>query len=143
MHGGRKIAGILTEASPGGCERDDAVVVGIGVNVRTRTFPHDLVGRAAALESLAGRRVDCAALCADLLVRLRRWRGRMADEGERLVVARWRALAPASRGAPVSWDAGGTRRRGVTAGVDDDGALLVSWGGRTERIVGGEVRWAP
>lgn len=138
---GRKIAGILTEALRDGSEQNDAVVVGIGVNVRARAFPPELAGRAAALESLAGRRVDRAALCADLLVRLHRWRRRMADEGESLVVGRWRALAPSSRGAPVAWDAGGTRCRGMTAGVDDDGALLVSCNGRTERIVGGEVRW--
>lgn len=137
----RKIAGILTEALPAGSGRDDAAVVGIGVNVGTRAFPPELAGRAAAIETVAGRRVDRAALCAELLVRLGRWRRRMADEGERLVVARWRALAPSSRGAPVSWCAGGTRRRGVTAGVDDGGALLVADGGRTERIVGGEVRW--
>lgn len=141
VSGGRKIAGILTDALPGTDGADDAAVVGIGVNVRERPFPPELAGRAAALEPLAGRRVDGAALCADLLARLGRWRRRMAGEGERIVVARWRALAPASRGAPVSWDAGGSRRRGVTAGVDDGGALLVSRGGRTERIVGGEVRW--
>ena len=116
-------------------------MVGIGVNVGTRAFPPELAGRAAAIETVAGRRVDRAALCAELLVRLGRWRRRMADEGERFVVARWRALAPSSRGAPVSWCAGGIRRRGVTAGVDDGGALLVADGGRTERIVGGEVRW--
>lgn len=137
----RKIAGILTEALPAGSGRDDAAVVGIGVNVGTRAFPPELAGHAAAIETVAGRRVDRAALCAELLVRLGRWRRRMADEGERFVVARWRALAPSSRGAPVSWCAGGTRRRGVTAGVDDGGALLVADGGRTERIVGGEVRW--
>ena len=141
--GWRKIAGILTEAQPGGRDRLDVVVVGIGLNVRARAFPPALAGRAAALESLAGRCVDRSALCADLLVRLGGWRRRMADEGERLVVARWRALAPAGRGARVSWDAGGTRRHGVTAGVDDDGVLLVACDGRTERLVGGEVRWEP
>lgn len=138
---GPKVAGILTEVVPAGSERDEAVVVGIGVNVRTRAFPAELAARAAALESLAGRRVDRFGLCADLLVRLTRWRRRLAAEGEAFVVARWRALAPSSRGAPVSWDAGGACRRGVTAGVDDGGALLVACGGRTERVVGGEVRW--
>lgn len=139
----RKIAGILTEALHGGSDRDAAAVLGIGVNVRARAFPPELAGRAAAIESLAGRRVDGAALCADLLVRLSRWRRRMADAGERLVIARWRALAPSSRGAAVAWNAGGARRRGVTAGVDDAGALLVAYDGGTERIVGGEVQWEP
>ena len=138
---GLKVAGILTEVVPDGTERDEAVVVGIGVNVRTRTFPAELAARAAALESLAGRRVDRFGLCAELLVRLARWRRRLSAEGDTFVVARWRALAPSSRGAPVSWDAGGNCRRGLTAGVDDEGALLVACGGRTERIVGGAVRW--
>ena len=139
----RKIAGILTEALCGGSDHDAAAVLGIGVNVRARAFPPELAGRAAAIESLAGRRVDGAALCADLLVRLNRWRRRMADAGERLVIARWRALAPSSRGAAVAWNAGGARRRGVTAGVDDAGALLVAYDGGTERILGGEVQWEP
>jgi BirA family biotin operon repressor/biotin-[acetyl-CoA-carboxylase] ligase len=137
----RKVAGILTEGLPGGADRDDAAVVGIGVNIRTRAFPREIAGRAAAIESLAGRRVDRSTLCADLLVRLDRWRRRMAVEGEGLVIARWRALAPGSRGAAVSWEVEGSRRHGVTAGIDDTGALLVSCAGRTERIVGGEVRW--
>ena len=137
----RKLAGILTEALPGATDRDAGVVVGIGVNVRSRTFPGELAGRATAVESLAGRPVDRPALCAELLVGLSRWRRRMVAEGEGFVIARWRALAPTSRGAAVSWDAEGSRRRGVTAGVDDTGALLVSCAGRTERIIGGEVRW--
>ena len=137
----RKLAGILTEALPGATERDAAVVVGIGVNVRSRAFPDELAGRATTVESLARRRVNRSVLCADLLVRLGRWRRRKAAEGDGFVIARWRALAPCSRGAAVSWDVDGTRCHGVTAGVDDTGALLVSCGGRTERIVGGELRW--
>ncbi len=137
----RKLAGILTEVLPGATERDSAVVVGIGVNVRSRTFPEEIAGLATTMESLARRRMDRSVLCAELLVRLGRWRRRMAAEGEDLVIARWRALAPGSRGAAVSWDRAGTRCHGVTAGVDDTGALLVSCAGGTERIVGGEVRW--
>ena len=137
----RKLAGILTEVLSGAVDRDAAVVVGMGVNVCSRAFPEELAGRATTVESLARRRVDRSVLCADLLVRLGRWRRRMAAEGEGFVIARWRALAPGSRGAAVSWDVDGTRCHGVTAGVDDTGALLVSCGGRTERIVGGEVRW--
>ena len=137
----RKIAGVLTEVVSGGSGRDAATVVGIGVNVGSRAFPPALAGRAATLESLAGRPVARAVLSADLLVRLSRWRRRMDEEGQRHVVARWRTLAPSSRGTAVSWRTGGIRRRGVTAGVDEDGALLVTCDGRTERIVGGEVRW--
>jgi hypothetical protein len=33
------------------------------------------------------------------------------------------------------------RCTGVTAGIDDEGALLVRTPRGTERLVGGEVRW--
>ena len=137
----RKVAGILTEALPRGSGFGDGAVIGIGVNVGVRAFPSELAGRAAAIEALAGRPVDRAALCAGILVRLMRWRQRLADGGVGVVVERWRALSPSSRGEPVSWEAAGTGCRGVTAGVDESGALLVARGGRTERIVGGEIRW--
>jgi hypothetical protein len=42
----------------------------------------------------------------------------------------------------VSWETPGGPQSGVTAGVDDVGALLVRVGERTERIVAGEVSWA-
>ena len=139
--GRRKVAGILTEALSQGRAAGGGVVIGIGVNVGARAFPPELAARAAALEALVGCPVNRAILCAGILVRLTEWRRRMAAEGTGVVVERWRALSPSSRGAAVSWEAAGTDHHGVTAGVDDSGALLVACGGRTERIVGGEVRW--
>ena len=57
------------------------------------------------------------------------------------VLSRWRELAPSSRGATVEWDTARGAITGTAAGIDDDGALLVRVGGRTERIISGEVRW--
>jgi hypothetical protein len=51
------------------------------------------------------------------------------------------ARAPRSRGARVEWDTAAGVGAGVTAGIDDDGALLVDSGSAIERIVAGEVRW--
>jgi biotin-(acetyl-CoA carboxylase) ligase len=53
----------------------------------------------------------------------------------------WRARAPAGQGARVSWTTQGGVQTGVTAGIDDQGALLVRVGERTERIVAGELNW--
>ena len=50
--------------------------------------------------------------------------------------ARRRAAARASRGATPSGP-----QDGVTAGIDERGALLVRVGDRIETIVGGEVTW--
>jgi len=57
------------------------------------------------------------------------------------VAARWSALAVGATGSTVEWQADGAQRRGVTAGIDGDGALLIRAGTSTERVVAGEVIW--
>jgi BirA family biotin operon repressor/biotin-[acetyl-CoA-carboxylase] ligase len=136
----RKVAGILAEASSG-AEGLQYVVLGFGINVRAGAFPPELGDRATALELELGRPVDAARVLVDVLASLDRAvrdlrRGAAAD-----VLARWRALAPASVGAPVEWDTSAGVRRGTTAGLDADGALLVRDGAGVERIISGEVRW--
>jgi hypothetical protein len=41
----------------------------------------------------------------------------------------------------VSWTELGHERRGVAIDIDPDGALVVEYEGRRERVVAGEVRW--
>jgi len=53
----------------------------------------------------------------------------------------WRVRAPAAVGARVTWTAGSNVQSGLTAGVGDDGALLVRTERGIERVVGGEVQW--
>ncbi|MGE3191598.1 MAG: biotin--[acetyl-CoA-carboxylase] ligase, partial [Vicinamibacterales bacterium] len=57
------------------------------------------------------------------------------------ILRAWRAAAPRATGATVEWDAPGGARTGVTAGVDDTGALLVRTPAGIERLIAGEVRW--
>ena len=57
------------------------------------------------------------------------------------ILDEWRARAPGERGARVSWATPSGTQNGVTAGIDDRGALLVNVDGRTERIVAGELTW--
>ncbi len=133
-----KLAGVLAEAPRlGGAA--DPVVVGIGINVERAALPSGPARPASSLAAETGGPVDRAAVFVETLAALARWRGVLAAGGPAPVLARWRELAPMSRGAPVAWRAGGRRRRGVTAGVDADGALLVRCGGRVERLVAGEV----
>ncbi len=136
----RKVAGILCEMFPRGAGA--GAVVGIGINVGNAGFPPDLAGTAASLNQCLGAPVDQAGLCAALLARLADWRERVARDGATDLINRWRELSPSSVGAPVAWDDGaGTSHRGLTAGIDGTGALLVDTDGATERIVGGELRW--
>jgi biotin-(acetyl-CoA carboxylase) ligase len=56
----------------------------------------------------------------------------------------WRALAPAATGARVTWSTPATpagTESGITAGIDDRGALLVRNSKGIERIVAGEITW--
>lgn len=137
----RKLAGILAEGSSTGSQLD-FVVIGIGVNVSLASVPADLRGIATSLEHELGRAVDRQAL-ADALT------GALDDVVRRLragehdaILDEWMALAPAARGSRISWRAPGEDRGGVTAGVADDGALLVQTSEGLQRLVAGEVIWS-
>ncbi len=135
----RKVAGILAERLP--LAVGEGVVMGIGINVGRADYPAELGGRATSLEAEARAPVRSAALLADVLSGVERWRRALAAHGSTDLLARWCSLSPSSHGASVTWDEGGARRAGVTAGIDAEGALRVDCEGRTERIVGGVVTW--
>ena len=136
----RKLAGILAEAS-GGRGPAPQVVVGYGINVRRSAYPPELGDRATSLESELGRPTDRAQVFAESLACLARRYEDLLDGRFDAILDAWRARAPASAGAEIAWTAPSGPMSGVTAGVDDDGALLVSAGGRIERIVAGEIQW--
>lgn len=138
--GWRKLAGILAEgASEGVAVR--SVVLGIGLNLRrSRTAPADVQARMISLEEAAGAPVSLASLVGALLVRLRAGRDILAEGDAGEVRARWLALAPAARGTPVRWQHGATRR-GVTAGIDDNGSLLVRVDATVIAVHGGVLHW--
>lgn len=150
----RKLCGILAEASSAaGVVRH--IILGYGVNLRPAAYPVEIAGRATSLEGELGRSVDRASVLAESLARLAEWldpsaggsgharRGHgpsTADFGRML--EKWRELSPSSRGAAVEvMEAGGGWVEGRTAGIDADGALLVSVGESVRRVIAGEVRW--
>ncbi len=136
----RKLAGVLAEASTGS-SGVQYVVVGVGINLRQASFPPELADRVTSIEAELGRSVDGGAVLAHSLVALNSASRDVAREGAQGILARWLALAPSARGATVEWDAAGGVRRGTTAGLADDGALLVRTAEGLERILSGEVRW--
>jgi len=139
--GRRKLCGILTEGHVAqGAVRH--VVVGFGVNLRAVPYPPDIARRATSIEAELGQPVARGLVLASALSSL-------AQEYERLrasqvdgILKRWRTLAPTSTGATVEWTTPEGARTGVTAGIDDDGALRVQVGDHIERIAAGEVRWS-
>jgi BirA family biotin operon repressor/biotin-[acetyl-CoA-carboxylase] ligase len=136
----RKLGGILAESSGSG-DRSDTVVVGYGINVRPTALPPELRDRATSLESELGRAVDRHHVLAETLAALsRRYEDLLAGRFDAILDA-WRCLAPGASGARVTWTTNAGVSSGVTAGIDDLGALLVRTDGRLERIVSGEVVW--
>lgn len=136
----RKLGGILAESSGTGGP-SDTVVVGYGINVRSTAFPPALRDRATSLESELGRAIDRHHLLAETLAALsRRYEDLLAGRFDAILDA-WRRLAPAASGAPVAWTTNAGTATGVTAGIDDLGALLVRIDERVERIVSGEITW--
>jgi BirA family biotin operon repressor/biotin-[acetyl-CoA-carboxylase] ligase len=137
----RKLAGVLAEAAPQSSGVPPTVVLGYGINVGASAYPPALVDRATSLETELGRPVDRPLLFVETLAALaRRYDDLLGGRFDAILDA-WRARAPRSRGARVSWTTPGGVRSGTTAGVDDRGALLVQVGDTVERIVSGELTW--
>lgn len=139
--GARKIAGILAEASGAG-SRLEFAVIGVGINVSAATFPPDLASRASSIANELGRDVDRDALRQALVDALDAEVARLRAGGHAAMLADWSAASPSARGREVSWQADGGTRQGVTAGVDDEGALIVQTSAGISRLVAGEVVWA-
>lgn len=137
---GKKLAGILAE---GALQQGvlEYVILGIGINVRAVSYPPDIAHRASSLEAELGRPVDRGLLLATLLVNLGRARRALREDAVHSWFDRWRALSPSAAGALVEWRAPDGVRRGRTAGLDHDGALLVRSDRGVERVSSGEIIW--
>jgi BirA family transcriptional regulator, biotin operon repressor / biotin---[acetyl-CoA-carboxylase] ligase len=132
--GGRKIAGVLVEGQLRGTEVV-SLVVGVGVNVKTRAFPEGIAARATSLALLGCLDLDRATLAAELLAALGAAVARF--EQERLVgFAAALARRDALVGRPVQVGA----VAGVAAGIDAEGRLLIRGeGGETTPVFSGEA----
>ena len=133
--GKRKLAGILAEGLAIGSPKQ-AVIVGVGINVQLATYPADVAARATSIEGELGRSVDRDVLLAAILDALSQ---RLAglDQNADGILHAWRTASPSAVGTRVDWDG----HRGVTAGIDDTGALLVKTSSGVERIIAGELHW--
>jgi BirA family biotin operon repressor/biotin-[acetyl-CoA-carboxylase] ligase len=131
---GRKLAGVLVEAVTIG-SRVEAVVVGIGINVHTRTFPAEIAGIATSVAQVSAATspfLDRASLLANVLSVLDREVHVAVGRGLGLLRRRLEQ-ADALRGHRVRSDSGD---EGLAAGIDDDGRLLV------RRDDGMLIRWS-
>lgn len=136
----RKLAGILAEASSGAAGLQ-YVVLGFGINLLHAAYPPELADVATSIETELGRPPEAGAVLGETLAALAMRAGELSAGRSEPVLARWRALAPSSRGTVVRWDGPSGQRSGVTEGIADNGALVVRAGRTIERIISGEVWW--
>ncbi len=135
MIGRRKLAGILAEGLSLGT-REQAVIIGVGVNLQPAAYPPDVAARATSLEGELGRAIDRGTVLSEVLAGL--WDGMAALERSRGdILQAWRAASPTAFGTRVEWD----MTYGITAGIDDDCALRVKTTEGVERIISGDLHW--
>jgi len=138
--GGKKLAGVLTEAA---CSADaiEYVILGIGINVNYRRdeMPEDIRARATSLADLSGAFVARENVLARLIHALDRCYGVLEQSGFDALRPRWEARF-ALRGKLVrvehldQWIVGRAR------GIAPDGALLVEdESGALHNIYAGDV----
>lgn len=133
--GTRKLAGILAEGIAIGTP-EQAVIIGVGVNLHPASYPPDVAARATSIAGELGRTVDRDAVLVAILDALSlRLTALERNAGD--ILQAWRAASPTAMGTRVAWD----EHCGVTAGIDDTGALLVKTATGRERIIAGEIHW--
>lgn len=119
---GKKICGILTEASLGlEANSLDYAVIGIGINVRRFDFGDELRERVTSIEDETGVHVDRNVLCAEVLARLEYWLGQIESRGH-LDEYRRRELLTGNR---ITANVGLERIEGIALGTDDNANLVV------------------
>jgi BirA family biotin operon repressor/biotin-[acetyl-CoA-carboxylase] ligase len=132
---GRKVSGILTEALWMGSELQ-AVIVGIGVNVRVNFMGTPLADGAVSLEAFTQETVSRALLTAEIINHLENWTGKISES---ILLDTWRTWL-STIGQAVNIHTANGIISGTAENVDDLGALLVRDSqGVVQRILVGDI----
>ena len=122
--GERKICGILAEATetPGGM----AVVVGIGINLRSRNLPVDVAAIATSIEEETGLSPNVERLIEDLCDALTaKYELLGTSDGPQTIRRLWSERSSYADGKKVTVNMGDRSLEGITRGIEDDGGLKV------------------
>ncbi|MBL8229525.1 MAG: biotin--[acetyl-CoA-carboxylase] ligase [Bryobacterales bacterium] len=133
--GDRKVCGILVQ------QLQDALICGIGINVNQHAFPDDIVSIATSLRLAAGREFPREPLFVDLMQSIDHHTGILVFQGKDAILKLFTQASSYVAGRQVVVDQGGNTLRGTTAGLDEDGFLMLQTGdGKLIRILAGGVR---
>ncbi|WP_455529357.1 biotin--[acetyl-CoA-carboxylase] ligase [Ruminococcus sp.] len=130
---GKKICGILTEASLGLELRElDCATIGIGINVRSigKSFDSELKKKATSIEDETGIRINRNRLCAEVLNRLEPYLGKITDRSF-LKAYREREMLTGHR---ITAMVGNEQLEGEALGIDENANLII-------RLPYGEIKY--
>ncbi len=136
---GRKVAGVLAEATSSAT--GTRVVLGVGINVSIAAYPSEIADLATSLERERGGPVARGHVLAECLCGFAHRYQDLIDGRCGGVLDAWRGLAAATAGRRVRWSEAGELREGAAEGIDDSGALVVRTDAGQTRITAGKVRW--
>jgi BirA family biotin operon repressor/biotin-[acetyl-CoA-carboxylase] ligase len=130
----KKLCGILAEAFETGTRT--SIVLGIGVNLTSTSFPDDLIKTATSVESLTGYIPDRETVLHSILDAFQRRYSTLFTEGGReQVINDWSKCSSFACGKRIRVKNGQEVLEGVTRGLERDGALLVETSSGDIRIV--------
>jgi BirA family biotin operon repressor/biotin-[acetyl-CoA-carboxylase] ligase len=138
--GGKKLAGVLTEAVSNS-QRIEFVILGIGVNLNfpLEAMPPEIREGATSLSVVAGQNVSREAFLQRLIHDLDRCYAILEERGFAAIAPRWDARFDL-RGRRVRVEMTDKAIIGRAVGLDADGALIIeSADGGCQRIVAGDV----
>lgn len=135
----RKVAGILAEmATEGGRVRH--VVLGVGINVNTQSFPSELRDQATSLCESAGGPIERRSVLTEFLRAFEPAYQAFVSAGPGPSLATWKEFGVLGQTCWV--ETGAQRLEGIAESVDDSGALLMrTMDGRLVPVHAGEINW--
>ena len=137
---GKKLAGILTEASCD-AQRVHYVILGIGVNLnyRVAAMPDEIRAHATSIAELTGQSLDRESFLKRLIQGLDRCYGELEESGFAPLAPRWEAHF-GLRGKRVRVELLDQIVTGRAIGIDQEGALLIEDElGAHQRVLAGDV----
>ncbi len=128
--GGRKVAGILTELVTNNANQPEAVIVGIGLNLKTECFPVEFAATAGNLGDIEPEK-----LCAAVTDRLVTAYGNLDNNS---IIEKYKARNLCI-GRTVTYSVNGTLHTADAVDIAPDGGLVVRESGTLITLNSGEI----
>ena len=136
---GKKVCGILTEMSAE-LEEIHYIIVGIGINANTESFPEDIQDRATSIYLESGKKVERAAFIAEFCVQFEQYYERFLEMGNLAFLKEEYESYLINIGREVKIIKKKEERVRKALGINELGELIVAKSdGTTEIIFSGEV----